>query len=198
MATGRQIYTEDHYQEQARKLGLRARSYFKLEELDQKFRIVKRGQRILDLGAAPGSWSQYVLRKTAGEVLLVAIDLQEIEPFHREKADPARVFLLRADVAAADLPVEGPFDVVLSDMAPRTSGVPSGDSALSAELVRVSMAVALRRLKSGGILVSKYLQGSELPELQKAFRRDFASFKIFKPESSRRQSTEVFFTAWKK
>ncbi|MBN8215228.1 MAG: RlmE family RNA methyltransferase [Spirochaetes bacterium] len=198
MANGKQIYTEDFYQEQARKLGLRARSYFKLEELDRKFRIVKRGQRILDLGAAPGSWSQFVLRKTLGDVHLTAIDLQEIEPFHREKVDPARVVLLKADVSDASLSLEGPFDVVLSDMAPRTMGVPSGDSALSAELVRLSMAVALKRLKAGGTLVAKYLQGAELPELQGEFRRDFASFKIFKPESSRRQSTEVFFTAWKR
>ncbi|MBL8994864.1 MAG: 23S rRNA (uridine(2552)-2'-O)-methyltransferase, partial [Spirochaetia bacterium] len=68
-------YTDDFYAEEAKKLGLRARSYFKLEEIDEKFRIVKKGKRVLDLGAAPGSWSQYCLKKTAGNIELYAIDL---------------------------------------------------------------------------------------------------------------------------
>lgn len=179
-------------------MGLRARSYFKLEEIDHKFHLVRNGQKILDLGAAPGSWTQYVLRKTGGAVGVTAVDISEIEPFGREKGGGG-VFRVRGDVFeqnGADW--RGPFDLVLSDMAPRTNGYHGSDAALSAELVEAASTLALEHLKAGGFFVAKYLQGAEMPELQKTLRGRFGKVSLFKPESSRQRSSEVFFVCLRK
>lgn len=193
MAGGRNPYTEDFYQEQARKMGLRARSYFKLEELDRKFRLIHPGITVLDLGAAPGSWCQYVLRKTGGRCRITAVDLQVIETFQKEKGGD-QVLRLQEDIfAGKDEAWGGPFQLVLSDMAPKTMGHHGSDAALSAELVTVASQLARKHLQKSGSFVAKYLQGGEMPELQKHLRGLFRDVKIFKPESSRQRSTEVFF-----
>lgn len=184
-------YTDDYYAEQARKLGLRARSFFKLQEIDDKFRLIKKGKRVLDLGAAPGSWSQYCLKKTSGNIELFSIDLTPIEPFTEGKATlfQGSVF----ELGKFELPKS--FHLVLSDMAPSTTGSRQTDSAQSFELAREAGKIASRALEPGGFVVAKYLQGSEFQELQRFFKEHFSDLKLFKPKSSRKNSTEIFFVA---
>ena len=184
-------YTEDYYAEQAKKLGLRARSYFKLEEIDLKFKLLKKGKRVLDLGAAPGSWSQYCLKKTSGDLELYSIDLTAIEPFREGNATRLQGSVY--DLGAFPLPKS--FHLVLSDMAPSTTGSKQTDSAQSFELAREAGKIASRMLEPGGFVVAKYLQGAEFQELQDFFKGHFSSLKLFKPKSSRKNSTEIFFIA---
>jgi 23S rRNA (uridine2552-2'-O)-methyltransferase len=187
-------YTDDFYQREARRLGLRARSYFKLEEIDAKEKILKTGMRVLDLGAAPGSWSQYVLNKTDGKVDLTMIDIQVIEAFPHFP----EVKRLQADVNLFEtLGLPTPYDLILSDMAPATAGHAQSDSMLSADLVFRVIDLSVKHLKKNGALVVKYLQGGDLPELQKKFKSSFSSYRIFKPMSSRKNSSETFFIAKK-
>lgn len=184
-------YTDDYYAEEARKLGLRARSYFKLEEIDEKFRLIKKGKRILDLGAAPGSWSQYCLKKTSGDIYLYSIDLTPIDAFREGEATRLQGSVY--ELEAFDLPKS--FHLVLSDMAPSTTGSKSTDSAQSFELAREAGKIAARTLEPGGYVVAKYLQGSEFQELQDFYKSHFSNLKLFKPKSSRKSSSEIFFIA---
>ncbi len=186
-------YTEDFYAEKAKKLGLRARSFFKLEEIDQKFQLIRPRQRILDLGAAPGSWSQYCLKKTAGNVQLFCVDLQTIKPLTEGKA----TLIIGSVYELETLELPETFDLILSDMAPSTTGSRETDAAQSFELTLASAKIALSRLAKNGFLVSKYLQGSDFNDLQKFFKDNFQSFKLFKPKSSRKISAEIFFVAKK-
>ncbi len=188
-------YTDDFYQREARRLGLRARSYFKLEEIDQKEKLfAKPHLKVLDLGAAPGSWSQYVLGKTKGQVELTMIDLQKIDPIPHYP----NVKIIQGNVEKfSEFDVTGPFDIVLSDMAPATAGQHATDSILSAELVYTVLGIADKLLKPKGVVVIKYLQGGDLPDLQKRIKTSYQSYRIFKPQSSRKNSTETFFIARK-
>ena len=187
-------YTDDFYHRQAGKEGWRSRSFFKLEEIDRKFSIIKPHLRVLDLGAAPGSWLQYCHRKTKGKVRLFAVDTRQIASLPGVAFD-----CLKKDarsLSREELPEQ--VEVILSDMAPSTTGIHVVDSAASAELVDSVLDMASHLLKVGGTVVAKYLQGEELQELISRFRARFESVKTFKPLSSRSRSSELFFIAKKK
>lgn len=181
----------------ARREGYAARSVYKLEELDKRFRLLRPGQRVLDLGAAPGSWSQFVLRRLRGKGLLVSIDLKPITA-----ALPGAV-VLQDDVFAVDMAVlddlsEGrapPFDLILSDMAPGTTGVTLADHVASVELCDRALELARSSLVKGGTLVVKLFQGEDEAALRSRIKECFKGVKAFKPKATRSQSVEVFLVA---
>ena len=161
---------------------------FKLEEIDQRVRLLRQGQRVLDLGAAPGSWSLYASERVGGKGRVIGIDLQE----HRG-ALPANVEMRVGDVlkigAETDL---GQFDVVLSDMAPATTGQKSLDQIRSVELFMQALEIAKRVLVPGGHFVGKIFQSGDFPAAQKAVREAFEQSKIIRPEATRTESVETF------
>ena len=180
---------QDHYFKEARKQGYAARSAFKLEEMDRKFRLLRKGQRVLDLGCAPGSWLQYAAKRVLPEGSLTGVDLK---PVKINLPDQVRTF--QKDIYMLDETIfeSSQFDLVLSDMAPDTTGIPSVDSQRSYDLNAQALLLAKRHLKSGGTLVVKVFQGEPLNQLKSDFRSSFNSFKLFKPKSSRSESVEIY------
>ncbi|MBX3355888.1 MAG: RlmE family RNA methyltransferase [Phycisphaeraceae bacterium] len=181
---------QDHFFRLAKERGYRARSAFKLLEIDERFRVLKSGLRVLDVGAAPGSWTQVAAAKVGPRGRVVAVDLKTIDP----RGLPASVELIQADLNELDSARFGDhaFDLVLSDMAPDTTGVPSGDSAVSVRLCNALLDRAEGWLRPGGSLVMKVFEGAEYPALLRRAQRLFEVAKGFKPKSSRAESVEMF------
>lgn len=185
----------DHYFLKAKRENYPARSVYKLKELDAKFRLLKPGMKVLDLGAAPGSWSLGVAEKVSSKGLVLACDIQSTET-----AFPPQVLFMQEDVFQRSAAFEaklaelGPFDLVISDMAPRTTGTRFTDQARSLELTLEALAVACLHLKQGGNFVVKIFMGPDIQDLLTPMRKAFSSVKSFKPKSSRAESKETFFT----
>jgi 23S rRNA (uridine2552-2'-O)-methyltransferase len=183
----------DRFWKQAKKEGLRARSAFKLEEIQERFRLLRPGGRVLDLGAAPGGWCQIAGRAVGPKGFLLGVDLEPIArlppPAHTWVADafaPELLERLRTEGGA-------PYDVVLSDLAPKTSGVRSADEARSLELARQALALSLRVLKPSGALVVKVFMGGDFEAFLKEARQAFRKVKVVRPEPSvARGSKEVY------
>ncbi len=184
---------KDYFFKKAKKENFVARSIFKLEEIDQKFKLIKPGNLVLDLGAAPGSWSQYLVKKISLKGRLLGIDLQQIE-----LSFPNATFIC-ADLR--DLNIENvflehgfkpPFDVVVSDMAPRTTGIRITDQARSLELSQLALDLAIRFLKKGGHFVVKLFQSEDFELFRGQMRAVFSKVEILRPESTRKESKEIF------
>jgi 23S rRNA (uridine2552-2'-O)-methyltransferase len=168
----------DHFFLKAKRENYPARSIYKLKELDDKFRLFRRGMKVLDLGAAPGSWSLGAAEKVGDKGLVVACDLAPTDT-----AFPATVRFFVEDVFArspefeAVLANTAPFDLVLSDMAPRTTGAKGTDQARSLDLCLEALAVAERCLARGGGFVAKLFMGPDARDLLRALRERFATVK---------------------
>lgn len=184
----------DHYFLKAKRENYPARSVYKLKELDAKFKLFRQGMRVLDLGAAPGSWSLGAAEKVGQRGLVLGCDIQTTET-----AFPPQVTFMqedvfnRSDAFEARLREMGPFDVVMSDMAPRTTGTKFTDQARSLELACEALEVARLHLKPGGSFIVKIFMGPDIQEMLQPMRRAFKSVKSFKPKSSRAESKETFF-----
>lgn len=183
----------DQFTRAAKEAGFPARSVFKLEEIDRRTRLLKQGQRVLDLGAAPGSWSLYVARKIGRGGHLLAIDLSPVTA----NLGPSSVFVQgdAFDVTNEVFEEHGPFDVVLSDMAPNTSGNKDGDRARSFDLVMRALEVARVHGKPGSSFVAKIFMGEDFENARRAMRESFAEVRTIRPESVRKNSVEVFLVA---
>ncbi len=180
----------DHFTKSARRGGYPARSVFKLEEIDRKMRLLRPGQRVLDLGAAPGSWSLYASTKIGPRGALFAVDLSPLA-----QALPPNCTFVQGDALALSLDVlaaAGPFDVVLSDMAPATSGTPSADQARSFRLFDFAVDVAERLGKARSSFVGKLFMGPDLEAARARLRTLYAKVDIERPEAVRKQSFECF------
>jgi 23S rRNA (uridine2552-2'-O)-methyltransferase len=181
----------DPYVAAARSKGFRSRSAFKLVELDAKFHFLKKGARVLDLGAAPGGWSQ--VAASAGATV-VAADVLEMEPI------PGVTFF-QADLTDAHVPamlkqaLDGPADIVLSDMAAPTTGHRATDHIRTIALVEIALAVAEDVLKPGGVFVGKVFQGGSSNELLARLKKSFREVKHVKPPASRQESVELYVVA---
>ncbi|MDH5559523.1 MAG: RlmE family RNA methyltransferase [Deltaproteobacteria bacterium] len=181
---------QDHYFHQAKKKGFAARSVFKLEEIDQRHRLIKKGFKVLDLGASPGSWMQYASLKAGETGLVFGVDLKELEIGLAPNMRFNQADLNDTVAAFLDAPVV--FDLVLSDMAPKTTGIKDVDARRSYDLCNLALEVARTRLRTGGSLLTKVLQGGEFKELLTAFNKAYHSTLVIKPKSSRSESREVF------
>ncbi len=180
----------DRFTARAHQEGFAARSVYKLEEIDRRCRVFRTGQRVLDLGAAPGSWTQWMVPRVGGKGAIVAVDLNPLKV-----KVPAYVQAMQFDVLAAPLDEFaklGPFDVVVSDMAPHTSGVQDADAARSAELVDRAIDIADACLAPGGHFVAKIFQGAEFEAVRKRLRERYETVRVLKPEASRKESVEIY------
>ncbi|HET7085379.1 MAG TPA: RlmE family RNA methyltransferase [Rhizomicrobium sp.] len=181
----------DPYVAEAKARGYRSRAAFKLTELNQKFHFLKKGALVLDLGAAPGGWSQ--VAANAGAVV-VAADVLEMEPV-------TGVTFFQADLTDADVPamlkqaLKGPADVVLTDMAAPTTGHRATDHIRTIALVEIALEVALDTLKPGGAFVGKVFQGGSSGDLLARLKKSFREVKHVKPPASRQESVELYVVA---
>lgn len=181
----------DRYYREAQALGLRSRAAFKLEYLDQRFHLIRRGARVLDLGAAPGGWSLYVAARLAGTGSQVAVDPRPIEPIDRVRVVRGRV----GDATLASRLGPEPFDLVLSDLSPRISGAYATDHARSVDLVREALALARRVLAPGGAFAAKVFDGEMVDDLVRDLAEEFAVVRRTKPPASREASSEIYLVA---
>jgi 23S rRNA (uridine2552-2'-O)-methyltransferase len=185
----------DPYVRRAQGEGLRSRAAFKLEELDAAEKLVVPGAVIVDLGAAPGGWSQYAARKQKGQGRVFALDLLPMD------AIPGVTFLqgdFREQAVLESLLGEiggGRVDLVLSDMAPNISGVDVVDQARAADLEALALDFSRRVLGPAGVLVMKVFQGAGFQELLAEARQSFRSVRMRKPKASRRRSSETYLVA---
>jgi len=184
-------WNDDPYTKKARKENFEARSVYKLEEIDKRERIFSGVKTVLDLGAAPGSWTQYCLQKiskTDGKV--VAVDISPIQV-----QDPRLIFLHQSieDVDLTPHVGGGKVDMVLSDMAPKTSGVHDRDVALSFELASLAFNTCGKHLKHGGTFVVKLFMGDSFEEFNKLLKASFSQVRLLRPDSTRKHSREIFF-----
>ena len=184
---------EDHYTRQAKKNGYPARSVYKLEEIQKKHRLIRPGDRVLDLGCAPGSWLMYAAGKAGGGEV-VGIDLKPVTaPL------PKNARAVTGDALDSQAPplgeLSGRFDVVLSDMAPATTGRKEVDATRSYDLCMAAFAAARRLLRPGGRFCCKIFTGEDFKRFSEAVKAAFSETSIYKPKSSRKASKETYIIA---
>jgi 23S rRNA (uridine2552-2'-O)-methyltransferase len=184
----------DFYARKAKKEEFAARSVYKLEEIQQKYGLIKKGDKVLDLGCAPGSWLQYAAQQVGNKGQVLGIDLKEVSI-----ALPDNVRVICGDVfdlaehkeMMAQIIGSG-YQLVLSDMAPSTTGHKETDSARSYHLCRAALSIAAAALAEGGSFVCKIFQGGDFEEFVRSVRSEFDNIKIFKPQSCRKESKEIY------
>jgi 23S rRNA (uridine2552-2'-O)-methyltransferase len=186
----------DRFTRAAKEAGYPARSVFKLEEIDRRTRLLRGGQRVLDLGAAPGSWSMYAAKKIGPGGKLLAVDLEPLTA----TLPPSALFVqgdalsLSTDALAAF----APYDVVLSDMAPRTTGNRVTDQSRSFDLFMRALAVAATLGARGGAFVGKIFMSDDLPIARTELRKHYAVERLIRPEGTRAVSMEIFVVGLEK
>jgi 23S rRNA (uridine2552-2'-O)-methyltransferase len=188
-------HESDPYVKRAREEGWRSRAVFKLEEIQKQDRILKPGMTVVDLGAAPGGWSQYAARLLDGKGRIIAMDILDMPPL-------AGVEFLQGDfndetVLERLLQMVGParVDLVMSDIAPNMMGIADVDHDRSMQLVELAVDFAGRTLRPGGDFVAKVFQGRAFQPLLAGLRQQFESVKLRKPKASRARSAEVYVLA---
>ncbi len=184
-------WDDDPFTRRAQRENFPARSVYKLQEIQRRFSVLRQGDRALDLGCAPGSWLLYAAEVIGPAGRVVGLDLDPVTI-----ALPGRVTVQTGDVfEAAQRPAdffENAFDVVLSDMAPATTGSRGVDAARSFNLCEAALSVARQVLAPGGNFVCKIFQGEDFRRFIDAVRADFREHRIFKPQSSRKASSEIY------
>jgi 23S rRNA (uridine2552-2'-O)-methyltransferase len=183
----------DHYAKLAKKDNYPARSIYKLEEIQKKFSVIRPRDRILDLGCAPGSWMKYAVGIAGPAGAVMGLDIKETDI---RSGFPANVSFLKCDILAMDEQawetVGTGYNVVLSDMAPSTTGIKSVDAARSFVLCEAALSIADRVLEPGGHFVAKIFQGEDFEKFVTAVKFQYKTRKIFKPQSCRKDSKEIY------
>ena len=181
----------DHLTRRAKAEGWRSRAVYKLEELDRRSRLFRSGDRVVDLGAAPGSWSQYAARRVSPGGQVVAVDIQPMESMKD-------IVVLQADITADETldrvseVLRGRADAVISDLAPALTGNRDRDQAVSMGLAELALATALALLRPGGAFVTKLFQGSGFEEFLAEARAGLKSVRLRTPAASRKASRETY------
>ena len=183
----------DHYFKKAKQENFAARSVFKLEEIDQRSKIFKSGQYVLDLGAAPGSWSQYASKKVGDKGRVLGVDLTPIT------INLPNAVFIKADLYDLNLEetfrahgFEPSFDIVMSDMAPKTTGIKSTDQARSLALCELALDIGIRFLKPKGTFICKLFHSGDFNAFRDQMRPRFEKLDIVKPKATRQISKEIF------
>lgn len=187
------ISKTDFYTQQAKKENYPSRSVYKLKEIDEKFRLFKKGDKILDLGCAPGSWMLYIAEKVGKKGKVVGLDIQEIKiPLQ------GNMFFVKADVfkvrASGDLclTLNDKYQGVVSDLAPKTSGIRARDASMSLLLVERTLEIAKKVLMKGGNFVCKVFEGENSERFLKEAAKNFCFVKKFKPKATTKGSREFY------
>ncbi|MGE5086679.1 MAG: RlmE family RNA methyltransferase [Bacillota bacterium] len=183
----------DRYFHKAKEEGFAARSVFKLEEIDKKFKLFKPHQTVLDLGASPGSWSQYASKAVGANGKVLGVDLSPVT------VKMANAVFIQADLRDLNLEeifaqhgFKPPFDIVMSDMAPKTTGIRMTDQARSMELCELALDVARRFLKKDGHFICKLFHSDDFTKLRDEIKKSFVKCEAVKPDSTRKISKEIF------
>ena len=190
-----QAHFSDPFVKKAQTEGYRSRAVYKLQEIDEKERLIKPGISVIDLGAAPGGWSQYLTKKLQGRGTIIALDILAMDPL------PGVLFIqgdFREDSVLEELLMQVPkdgVDLLLSDMAPNMSGAVTVDIPNAMYLAELAFDVASKTLKPGGTLILKVFQGAGFEELVRTARTLFKKVTIRKPMASRPQSREMYLLA---
>jgi 23S rRNA (uridine2552-2'-O)-methyltransferase len=185
-------HVSDAYVQRAQKEGYRSRAAYKLEELDRADRLLRSGMTVVDLGAAPGGWSQYVVRQVGAGGRVLAVDvlpmkpIQGVEFIQGDFTDPQVLDSIRGRLTDA------PADLVISDMAPNISGVAARDQAKAVYMAELALEFAAQSLKRGGNLVIKTFQGEGYVDLHRTMKRVFDKLLTRKPKASRAESREIY------
>mgnify|MGYP001220929393 FL=1 len=180
----------DIYVRKSKIEGYRSRAVYKLQEIEEKYNLIKNGMSVVDLGAAPGSWSEYISRKYKN-TRLVSIDLKEMEPIEN-------TFQIKGDFTDETNQkkildhFKDKIDLVVSDMAVNTTGNKNVDSLVTGELSMEAMHFSLKTLKKNGVFISKIFMGSSFNEIIELAKKHFKVFHVYKPPSSRKESKESF------
>jgi len=185
---------EDHYTRRAREEKWLARSVYKLEEIDKKVHLLRPGDRVLDLGCYPGSWSQYSVTKVGQKGEVVGVDLREPDRFSSPRFRFIAADVLTLDVAWLKERV-GTRELVISDLAPATSGIPVTDTSRSLELARGALEIALAVLKKGGHFLCKVFEGEEVRAFRTELGKHFARVQTLRPSAVRKASREIYLLA---
>ncbi len=182
---------DDHYARQAKKDKWLARSVFKLEEINRRHKILKKGMKVLDLGCYPGSWSQYCIRSVGDGGLVFGIDLKK-----PERLSSANFRFIHADVFSLEiekLTMEtGAVDIVISDMAPSTTGIKTTDESRSLALAQRALEIARAALRKKGNFLCKVFEGEELKTFTSELSHNFRTIKLLRPKAIRKRSREVY------
>lgn len=182
---------EDHYSRLAKKENYPARSVYKLQEIQSRYKLIKKGGRVLDLGCYPGSWTVYASSLVGEKGIVVGIDLKKLET-----NIPSNVIAYQADILDMDdkilLSAGKDFDVVISDMAPATTGSKNVDAARSYDLCIAALDIANNVLLHNGSFLCKIFQGEDFNNFLEMVKAAFNTYKIFKPQSSRKSSKEIY------
>lgn len=190
-----QEHVNDPYVQQAQKEGWRSRAVFKLKEIDEKDKLIKSGMIVVDLGATPGSWCQYVVKRIQPGGRLIALDLLDFAPMNDVEfiqgdfREDEVLEKLKSALAGRQV------DLVLSDMAPNMTGIAATDSAQVMYLAELTLDFARQHLKPGGDLLVKVFQGAGFMELRQAMMAEFASLATRKPAASKDRSAELYLLA---
>ena len=190
---------KDYFFRKAKEEGLRARSAFKIDEIAKRFAIFKKGQAVIDLGAAPGGFLQIILNEVGPTGQVVGVDLAAIKPLGRPNVKTAVL-----DVTAADFPqalealMPGPVDVVVSDLAPKTTGVKDVDLARSHRLAGIALDISRTRGKPGGHFIAKLFMGGDFDQFRAEVRAVFSDVKVVRPDATRQASIEIYLVGLNK
>lgn len=183
--------TKDFFYKQAKEEGVVARSFFKIEDLDQKYRLIRPGFRVMDVGAAPGSWIQYIHKKIGDDGFVFAMDLNPLNIGIPDNVDFLQINIF--DITPEEIfDKHGIFDVIISDVAPRTTGSDFVDQTKSYQLCEHVRNIAIKVLKKNGNMICKMYQSGDTKPFVEDMKKVFTEVKIQKPESSRKQSREIF------
>lgn len=187
---------QDSYFKKAKQEGYRSRAAYKLLELQQRYRIMKPGDKVVDLGAAPGGWLQIAAKFAGQNGRVIGVDLQPIQPLPE-----GNVFLLSGDITSEEIQRQitqrlgGPANCVLSDLSPKLSGIRDADMARCLELGRTALAIAIELLRPGGALLVKSFSSNDLQIFTAELKRHFSAVQRTKPEATRQGSSEFYFYA---
>lgn len=182
---------KDHFTVRAQAQGYGARSVYKLEEIERRCRVIRRGVGALDLGCAPGSWSRYLIERGARPV--IGVDLQAVEPVTGCTFLVADAFTIDPQILQDQL--GGKAGLIVSDLAPATTGARGADAARQLALARQAFDLSLLLLAPGGNFVTKVFDGEDAPDFVKDVRRQFSSVRRIRPEATRKASREFFLVA---
>ena len=184
---------KDYFFRKAKEEGLRARSAFKIDEIAKRFDIFKKGQSVIDLGAAPGGFLQIILNEVGPTGHVVGVDLAAIKPLGRPNVKTAVLDVLADDFAKQlEALMPGPVDVVVSDLAPKTTGVKDVDLARSHRLAGIALDISRTRGKPGGHFIAKLFMGGDFDQFRAEVRTVFSDVKVVRPDATRQASMEIY------